>query len=98
MNPGKNLKTTDAAVTLDMVAREARVSASTVSRILNGTARVRESKAQAVQAAIAKLKFLPNPVAQSLARGRSRERVLDDVVTSREFASENLRNGVVSLE
>lgn len=59
-------------VTLDMVAREAGVSASTVSRILNGTARVRESKAAAVQAAIAKLNFLPNPVAQSLARGRSR--------------------------
>lgn len=59
------------AVTLDMVAREAGVSSSTVSRILNGTARVRESKARAVQAAIAKLRFQPNPVAQSLARGKS---------------------------
>ncbi len=60
-----------AAVTLDMVAREAGVSSSTVSRILNGTARVRESKAQAVREAIARLQFQPNPVAQSLARGRS---------------------------
>ena len=72
MNPGNNHFGADATVTLDMVAREAGVSASTVSRILNGTARVRESKALAVQAAIAKLQFLPNPVAQSLARGRSR--------------------------
>ena len=59
------------AVTLDMVAKEAGVSPSTVSRILNGTARVRESKVRAVEAAIAKLKFMPNPVARSLARGKS---------------------------
>lgn len=59
------------AVTLEMVAREAGVSPSTVSRILNGTARVRESKVRAVEAAIAKLKFMPNPVARSLAGGKS---------------------------
>ena len=72
MTPGKTHISADTTVTLDMVAREAGVSASTVSRILNGTARVRESKTLAVQAAIEKLQFLPNPVAQSLARGRSR--------------------------
>lgn len=60
-----------AAVTLEMVAREAGVSPSTVSRILNGTARVRESKVRAVEAAIAKLQFIPNPVARSLAGGKS---------------------------
>jgi LacI family transcriptional regulator len=59
------------AVTLEMVAKEAGVSPSTVSRILNGTARVRDSKVRAVEAAIAKLQFMPNPVARSLARGRS---------------------------
>lgn len=59
------------AVTLEMVARSAGVSPSTVSRILNGTARVSEEKVNAVQAAIADLHFLPNPVARSLARGRS---------------------------
>jgi len=59
------------AVTLEMVAREAGVSPSTVSRILNGTARVRDSKVRAVEAAIAKLQFMPNPVARSLAGGRS---------------------------
>jgi LacI family transcriptional regulator len=59
------------AVTLEMVAREAGVSPSTVSRILNGTARVRDSKVRAVEAAIAKLQFMPNPVARSLAGGKS---------------------------
>jgi LacI family transcriptional regulator len=59
------------AVTLEMVAKEAGVSPSTVSRILNGTARVRDAKVRAVEAAIAKLQFLPNPLARSLARGRS---------------------------
>jgi LacI family transcriptional regulator len=43
-----------------MVAKEAGVSPSTVSRILNGTARVRDSKVRAVEAAIAKLQFMPN--------------------------------------
>jgi LacI family transcriptional regulator len=59
------------AVTLEMVAKEAGVSPSTVSRILNGTARVRDSKVRAVEAAIARLQFIPNPVARSLAGGRS---------------------------
>ncbi len=59
------------AVTLEMVATEAGVSPSTVSRILNGTAKVRESKVRAVNAAVAKLQFRPNPVARSLAGGKS---------------------------
>lgn len=58
-------------VTLEMVAAAAQVSPSTVSRILNGTARVREAKVRAVNAAISQLQFVPNPVAQSLARGRT---------------------------
>ncbi len=63
--------TNGSAVTLEMVAKEAGVSPSTVSRILNGTARVREAKVRAVEAAIAKLQFMPNPVARSLAGGKS---------------------------
>jgi LacI family transcriptional regulator len=59
------------AVTLDMVAHEAGVSPSTVSRILNKSARVKDSKVRAVEAAIAKLQFLPDPVARALARGKS---------------------------
>jgi LacI family transcriptional regulator len=60
-----------APATLEMVAHEAGVSPSTVSRILNGTAKVSEEKSQAVHKAIAKLNFIPNPIAQGLARGKS---------------------------
>jgi LacI family transcriptional regulator len=58
-------------VTLDMVAAEAGVSAASVSRILNGSATVSDDKRAAVDAAIAKLGFVPNPVARGLAGGRS---------------------------
>ena len=58
-------------VTLAEVAAEAGVSASTVSRILNGTATVSENKKLAVDRAIAKLGFVPNPVARGLAGGRT---------------------------
>lgn len=53
------------------VAQVAGVSASTVSRILNGTARVSSDKRQAVEQAIAQLNFKPNVLAQSLKRGSS---------------------------
>ena len=58
-------------VTLEMVAMEAGVSPSTVSRILNGTAIVSEVKKNAVDQAILKLGFIPNPVARGLAGGRT---------------------------
>ena len=58
-------------VTLEMVAAAAGVSPSTVSRILNGTAIVSDDKRSAVDEAIAKLKFVPNPVARGLAGGRT---------------------------
>jgi LacI family transcriptional regulator len=58
-------------VTLDMVAQLAGVSPSTVSRILNGTAAVSDDKKSAVDAAIAQLGFVPNPVARGLAGGRT---------------------------
>ncbi|WP_341678363.1 substrate-binding domain-containing protein [Niveibacterium sp. SC-1] len=53
------------------VAAVAGVSPSTVSRILNGTARVSEEKRQAVERAIEELNFKPNLLAQSLKRGNS---------------------------
>lgn len=59
------------SATLGMVAAAAGVSASTVSRILNGTAVVSDEKKQAVDQAIAKLGFVPNPVARGLAGGRT---------------------------
>jgi LacI family transcriptional regulator len=57
--------------TLAMVAEAAGVSPSTVSRILNGTARVTADKEAAVREAIENLGFSPNPVARSLAGGRT---------------------------
>ena len=59
-------------VTIFDVAREAKVSESTVSRVLNGTARVSQLKRQAVDRAIEALGFQPNAFARGLATGRSR--------------------------
>lgn len=58
-------------VTLEMVAAAARVSPSTVSRILNGTAVVSDTKRAMVDDAISRLGFVPNPVARGLAGGRT---------------------------
>jgi LacI family transcriptional regulator len=58
-------------VTLGMVAEAAGVSPSTVSRILNGTAVVADEKRKAVDEAIARLGFVPDPVARGLAGGRT---------------------------
>jgi LacI family transcriptional regulator len=61
----------NAKVTLEMVAEAAGVSPSTVSRILNGTAVVSGDKREAVDRAIAKLGFVPDPIARGLAGGRT---------------------------
>ncbi|HJV60107.1 MAG TPA: substrate-binding domain-containing protein [Albitalea sp.] len=58
-------------VTLAMVAEEAGVSPSTVSRILTGNARVSDDKRKAVEDAIAKLHYEPNVLARGLAQGRT---------------------------
>lgn len=57
--------------TLMDVARAAGVSPSTVSRILNGSARVSDDKRAAVLAAIARMHFAPNQMAQGLKKGRT---------------------------
>lgn len=62
---------TSAPSTLLDVARLAGVSPSTVSRILNGTAKVSDDKRVAVLAAIDKMNFAPNQMAQGLKKGRS---------------------------
>jgi LacI family transcriptional regulator len=67
----RNRGAAPAKVTLEMVAERAGVSPSTVSRILNGTAVVSDDKRAAVDQAIAKLGFVPNPVARGLAGGRT---------------------------
>lgn len=58
-------------VTLEEIARAAGVSPSTVSRILNGTARVLPAKQLAVEQAIARFNYRPNVLARSLANGRT---------------------------
>ena len=71
MGPRSSQPRESAPVTIGMVAQVAGVSASTISRILNGTAVVSELKTQAVEKAIAELGFIPNPVARGLAGGRT---------------------------
>ena len=58
-------------VTLELIAREAGVSPSTVSRILNGTAKVSADKRQVVEHTIARFNFQPNLMARSLAMGQT---------------------------
>ena len=69
--PMANSRKRSAPVKLEEVALAAGVSPSTVSRILNGTAEVSELKKKAVGDAIARLGFVPNPVARGLAGGRT---------------------------
>ncbi len=64
-------KNDSGVVTIERVAEEAGVSPSTVSRILNGTAVVSAAKKAAVDEAVAKLGFVPNPMARGLAGGRT---------------------------
>lgn len=59
------------AVTLRVIAREAGVSPSTVSRIINGTVKVSEELKTAVEAAIARHDFRPDAAARGLALGRT---------------------------
>lgn len=66
-----NANKDSSVVTIERVAEEAGVSPSTVSRILNGTAVVSEAKKAAVDEAVARLGFVPNPMARGLAGGRT---------------------------
>jgi LacI family transcriptional regulator len=61
-----------AMVTVHEVARVAGVSAATVSRFLNGTAKVSDEKRQAIESVIDKLNYKPNVLAQNLKTGSSR--------------------------
>lgn len=54
------------------VAKRARVSTATVSRVLNGFPGVRETTAARVRRAIADLNYVPNPHARGLRLGRTR--------------------------
>lgn len=54
------------------VARRARVSTATVSRVLNGFPGVRPATVARVQRAVAETNYVPNPNARSLRAGRTR--------------------------
>ncbi|MEI6649318.1 MAG: LacI family DNA-binding transcriptional regulator [Actinomycetes bacterium] len=57
--------------TIDLVAQTAGVSRATVSRVMNGTAKVSPDTEKAVRKAIKKHNFTPNMTARRLAGGRS---------------------------
>lgn len=69
LGPDATHSTGQQTVTLLDVARAANVSPATVSRILNGTAKVAEGKRKAVEDAIERLQFRPNLFARSLKTG-----------------------------
>lgn len=54
-------------VTIKEVAKEANVSASTVSRVLSNNPQISEKTKSVVREAIKKLKYKPNAMARSLA-------------------------------
>ncbi len=59
-------------ITIYDIAREAGVSAATVSRVLTNNANVRQEKKQKVQALIEKYNFKPNALAKGLSDTKSR--------------------------
>jgi len=59
------------SVTIHDIAREAKVSPSTVSRVLNGKVPVAPEKRAAVLAVIKQLNYQPNVIAQGLVRRRT---------------------------
>ncbi|MDE2250951.1 MAG: LacI family DNA-binding transcriptional regulator [Gammaproteobacteria bacterium] len=79
------------SVTLKMVAREAGVSASTASRIINRTVNVSEELRLAVEAAIAKFGFRPNAAARGLALGKTETIGVISQAMASPFYGEGLR-------
>ncbi|GAB5404195.1 MAG: substrate-binding domain-containing protein [Aureliella sp.] len=81
--------------TIQDIAREANVSKSTVSRVLNGTTPVHPDKRKAVEEAFARLGFRPNAFAKSLASGRSMSiGVLTQIVGSPFY--DTISRGIIS--
>ncbi|MGY1779188.1 LacI family DNA-binding transcriptional regulator [Geodermatophilus sp. SYSU D01036] len=60
-----------ASPTLDEVAQLAGVSRATVSRVVNGSPKVRPEARRAVEEAVAQLRYVPNPAARSLVTRRT---------------------------
>jgi LacI family transcriptional regulator len=68
MRPSRRSRGT---VTIEDVAREAGVSAMTVSRVINGATNVRETTRAAVMGAVERLNYSPNSAARNLAAGEA---------------------------
>ena len=62
--------------TLKNVARHAGVSVGTVSSFINGNTKIKEKNANRIQAAINELGYVPNVLAQNLAKGESKNIML----------------------
>ena len=60
------------AVTIYDIAKEAKVSPATVSRVLTGSAKVKPAKERLIRELMEKYGFQPNAMAKSLVEGRSR--------------------------
>lgn len=67
MKPKKSIRRKGRAVTIDEVASLANVSPMTVSRVVNGQGKVRESTRERVMRAVRELSYTPNLAASSLA-------------------------------
>jgi DNA-binding LacI/PurR family transcriptional regulator len=90
--PSKNPKTPTLGVTIADVAKAAKVSVPTVSRILNNKAYVAEETRERVNQAINKLGYVPNIQARRLRGGLSRTLALHYPVES-----PHLLSGVVEI-
>ena len=56
---------------IQQVAKRAGVSTATVSRVINGSTKVRPATAERVRQVIAELNYVPNTSARNLRMGRS---------------------------
>lgn len=68
----KNDESSSGTTTLNQVASAAGVSPATVSRFLNGTAKVSDEKRRTIERVIEELNYKPNRLAQSLKMGSTR--------------------------
>jgi LacI family transcriptional regulator len=85
-------------VTIEDIAREAGVSISTVSRVLNNGAAVADEKKEAVFKAVDKLDYQPNVFAQGLASGQSRTIGVLTPYISSPFYGEMMRGIIEGLD
>src|SRR5208337_4385516 len=89
-------------MSLEQVARRAKVSTATVSRVLNNASFVKNTTRTRVMKAVEELKYHPNLHARSLAGGKSRsigvivsniEYPADDRPASRRSGGDRFRDG-----